>query len=267
MNERRIGEIVRKVYQEANESCVSDAKSALATYVEEDIFKNHKKSISSRTIERTFDKYIDGKKIGSPIAENVDLLCKFLGYKSYSDYVRSRRKWKLIITISIAFGAVLMTTLIFKNQPFKENSSSANDEPIDNIDDVNNTPSLTNTTIDKPIYPNYGENTCMTWADSLYITVSCDTGPYSKFGTKIKPLRPMMLQNMRKVKVHAAYKFFSEDGKPLIWYYKNKNGEHEYFTTLGFHPTTDETLKKITPYIIQTYVPKHLDNKESFVPE
>lgn len=70
-----------------------------------------------------------------------------------------------------------------------------------------------------------------------------------------------------KVNVHAGYPFFSEDGKPLIWYYKNKNGKHEYFTKLGFHPTSGETLKKITPYIIQTYVPMHIDTQESFMAE
>ena len=106
---------------------------------------------------------------------------------------------------------------------------------------------------------------CMTWANSHYVTVSCDTGPLSMFGTEVKPLRVAEFENMQKVKVTAAYDFFTEEGKPRIWYYKNKDGGHEYFTAPGLHPTNGETLRKITPYIIQTYVPKHRNKKSSFV--
>ncbi len=63
-----------------------------------------------------------------------------------------------------------------------------------------------------------------------------------------------------------ATDFFVEGTeRPLIWYYKTKEEEIEYFTSPGLHPTTGETLRKITPYIIQTYVPKHIDRKSSFV--
>lgn len=108
---------------------------------------------------------------------------------------------------------------------------------------------------------------CMTWADSLFIKVSCDEGPLSKFGTKVEPMIVAEFKNMRKVKVDAAYQFFTDTGKPLIWYHKNGNNEHEYFTAPGLHPVDEETLRKITPYIIQTYVPMHLNKKESFAPE
>ena len=55
---------------------------------------------------------------------------------------------------------------------------------------------------------------------------------------------------MRKVPVDAAYHFFSEDNA------------HEFFTSTALHPVTGETLRKITPYIIQTYVPLHMYKKE-----
>ena len=110
------------------------------------------------------------------------------------------------------------------------------------------------------------EPECMTWGDSLYMEVSCDKGPLSEFGTQVKPLDQMKIKNMRKVKVHAGYPFFAKNGKPLIWYYKKSNKEIEYFTAPGLHPTNGETLRKITPYIIETYVPVHTTKKSSFVP-
>lgn len=106
---------------------------------------------------------------------------------------------------------------------------------------------------------------CMTWADSLYVPVSCNTGPYSKYHTPVEPMDKNKLENLKKVEVNMATTFFAEDGKPMIWYFKNRDGEMEFFTAPGLHPTTGETLKKITPYIIETYVPVHINRKSSFV--
>ena len=46
MDEKRIKEIVQKVYMKAKNNCVSEAKSALAKHVEDDVFKKHKKNIT-----------------------------------------------------------------------------------------------------------------------------------------------------------------------------------------------------------------------------
>jgi len=62
MDEKRIGEIVRKVHQIANENCVSDAPNALAIHVEDEIFELYKKKISYRTIERAFKRHISNDK-------------------------------------------------------------------------------------------------------------------------------------------------------------------------------------------------------------
>lgn len=149
---------------------------------------------------------------------------------------KEKKKHRRIITISIsvAFG---MTMLILGIQNWSTNILKSNSNKLG----------------------------CMTWADSLYVRVSCDKGPFSQFGTTVDSLDQMKLNKMKKVKVDAAYKFFSNTDEPLIWYYKKSNGEIEYFTAPGLHPTNGETLRKITPYIIQTYVPKHMNKKSSFV--
>lgn len=149
---------------------------------------------------------------------------------------KKRRRRIITISISVAFG---MTMLVLGIQNWPLNILKNNSKGVE----------------------------CMTWADSLYIPISCDTGPFSKFGTKVEPLRPIDLQNMKKVEVYAGYPFFTDTDKPRVWYYKNDNNEHEYFTAPGLHPVNEETLRKITPYIIQTYVPMHSNKKESFVRE
>lgn len=245
MDEKIVGKIIGEVFKKAKKEHASHSKFALSNHV------SNETDLSARTLERAYDRYVNKKtKYGVPQAESIDLFCKYLGYEDFRDYVESNPedevieeppikgigKPKLIIIISIVFGMIL---LIFGFQiwsSYRHNN---------------------NTAVDK----------CMTWADSLYIAISCSESPLSKYGTQVKPLNEMELNNMRKLEVNAAYDFFSDDGKPLVWYYKNKGSAHEFFTAPGLHPVNGETLRKITPYIIQTYVPMHLDKKESFAPK
>lgn len=147
---------------------------------------------------------------------------------------RRRRRRIITISISVTFGMTLMILGIQKWPSYF---------PKNNPKDIG----------------------CMTWADSLYVSAPCDKGPFSQYGTKVEPLIETKLKNLRKVKVDAAYEFFSKEGMPLIWYYKKNNNEIEYFTAPGLHPTNGETLRKITPYIIQTYVPFHANKRSSFI--
>lgn len=245
MDEKRIEEIVRKVFEKAKKEHAHHSRFALSNHISEH------SELSSKTLERVYDRYIDKKgNHGIPHADSVRLFCKYLGFEAYADYVKrypspyngngskksgSINLKKISITISIVFGIVLM---FFGIQKWTASPQGNNSE---------------------------GDN-CMTWADSLYVAVSCDSGPFSKYGTKVEPINPFKLEKFKKVEVNAAYLFFSEEtNNPLIWYFKNKDDEFEYYTAPGLHPTTGETLRKITPYIIQTYVPMHTDQKSSFV--
>lgn len=258
MDEKRIGEIVLKVFEKAKREHASHSRFALSNHISD------QSDLSSKTLERAYDRYFGKKKKhGPPNAESIDMFCKYLEYEDYGDYIvnnpieeppeRERAKWKLIITIIVAFGAVLSIIWVLRNPVFPDDDDSPSN--TENLNDSKKK-NLDNQLIDK---------NCMTWADSVFVTISCDTGPFSKYGTKVEPLDRKRLRNMRKVEVNAAYKFFSEEGKPLIWYYKNATNEHEFFTAPGLHPVTDETLRKITEHIIEKYVPKHIDRKSSFL--
>ena len=236
MDEKRIEEIVLKVFEKAKKEHASHTRFALSNHISEH------SDLSSKTLERAYDRYINKqRKHGAPHADSVNLFCLYLGYENYADYLKhnrknsKERKW-ITITVSIVFGSIL---LILGVQYW----------PV--IDRMENNP----------------ENQCMAWADSLYVKVDCTTQPFSEFGTKVEPMDQSKLDNLKKVKVNMATSFFTENGKPMIWYYKSKDGEMEYFTAPGLHPITGETLKKITPYIIETYVPAHINRKGSFVQE
>ncbi|MEO2050346.1 MAG: hypothetical protein ABGX00_01170 [Allomuricauda sp.] len=248
MDEKRIAEIVLKVFKKAKEEHASHSRFALSNHVSDN------SDLSSKTLERAYDRYINNKKkFGPPSAESVDLLCRYLSFEDYADYIKknptkkdndsdegpseivkepARRNWAK--TLVIAIGIISVVSVIL-NWPF-------------DTKDVKS-----------------GSEKCMAWADSLYLEVSCSAQPFTQFGTKAEPLDPIKLQGFQKIEVNMATQFFADDGKPMIWYYKNQDGEIEYFTAPGLHPITGETLRKITPYIIETYVPIHSNNPDSFI--
>lgn len=125
MDGSRIGEIVGKVFEKAKRECASHTKYALAQHVSVDA------QLSSKTLERVYDRYINGREsVNTPNAESVDCLCRYLGLDGYKDYVRSyprrhephkpqpeavraiggtwRQKRKLIVTITMAFGSIVV---------------------------------------------------------------------------------------------------------------------------------------------------------------
>lgn len=263
MEDNRIGEIVQKVFEKAQKGSPSKAKSALANVIADEITEKYI-HISAKTLERAYDRYINNKtRHGEPSAESIELFCKYLGFKDYKEYVRKnpignnqkkgdtknqeagfkelskkeiparRKNWKLSITISIAFGAIIIITLLSK--------------AVDN-------------------HQISTENRCMTWAKTHYEEIACDKSPYSAYGTQVVPFEPVRFSNFKKVEVTMATSFFSEDThRPLLWYHKTKEGDIEYFTAPGLHPVTGKTLDEITPYIIEKYVPMHSNGKNSFV--
>ncbi|WP_417238756.1 hypothetical protein [Bizionia sp.] len=62
------------------------------------------------------------------------------------------------------------------------------------------------------------------------------------------------IDNFRKINPDCSTPFFKADGKENIWYGKNQEGTLEFFTSVGLHPGTGKTLKKITPYMIKKHI-------------
>ena len=82
MKEAIIKEIVEKVFQKAERECSKDSKHALSNLISESI------SLSPKTIERLYDKYLGGKEgIGAQNGHTINELCKYLNFDSYAAYV------------------------------------------------------------------------------------------------------------------------------------------------------------------------------------
>jgi len=246
MEDQIIEEIVKKAFEKARDEHAIHTPFALANHIE------GRSNLSAKTLLRLHEKYIQKNgSIRKPYASSIDQLCKYLGFADYGDFRREHREGRSLereigirtydrgskggrlkkyvpYLLALVIGSILLVTF-----------NSAGDKG--------------------------GKAGCMAWADTQYMKVSCDEGPYSPWGTEIIPLDPVKLKNFKKVQVDMTTEFFSEQtGMPLIWYVKTREGI-EYFTAPGLHPITGKTLNDISEHIIQKYVPIHDLDPDSFL--
>ncbi|RXG18369.1 hypothetical protein DSM03_1011051 [Leeuwenhoekiella aestuarii] len=259
MDEFYIEKITEEVFEKARNRSASHKKYALAKEVEAAT------DLSYRTVERAYDKYIRRRAKGNmPTANTVEEFCKYLDYKDYAEFVEknkakervndppdisqkdenedssvgtatvtNQKNWR-----SISIFGTFALTLIIAFYFIAENKASEPGAPVK----------------------------CMTWNGTVYEEISCSAGSYSEYGTAIEPYDQKRFENFRRIDVDITTSFFSEQNqKPLVWYYKNENGEIEYYTAPGVHPVNGKTLKAVTEYIIEKYVPIHQNKSSSFI--
>jgi hypothetical protein len=108
------------------------------------------------------------------------------------------------------------------------------------------------------LFFSFQRKNCMQWSNDHYEEVSCDEVTNQSIGllgnySKIKKADQNLMEGFKKIKVCDTTRYFNPDGTPRVWYCKSELGI-ECFTMPGLHPETEQTLKKITPYIIDKYL-------------
>ena len=260
MGEEAKKRIVLQAFEKAKMSCPGDSINAWSNHISMTI-----DTPSAKTLTKAYKYCIsEGKKGSRPSKHTLNRLCKYLGYNDFAEFVDKNKAKELVqeeiglreneeiddssvkvkaisnqkrwYSISI-FGTFALTLIIIVYFIAKNRAS----EPSASIK-------------------------CMTWTGSEFEEIACGSGAYSTYGTAIEPYEKKRFENFRRVDVDITTQFFSEQNqKPLFWYYKNDQGEIEYYTSAGLHPVNGETLKAITEYIIEKYVPIHQNKPSSFV--
>ena len=230
MKEAIIKEIVKKVFHKAKTECPKHSRYALSNHIAEST------TVSSKTIERLYNKYLEEKGRGGEQNEHtINDLCKYLGFESYADYVKQnsnrktsidvnngekKKNWKVLAAVSIITVVALILGLSEKSK----------------------------------------EPKCMVWRIDHFEKTDC----FASNSENIIPLDEVRLKNFRKVKVNISCTFFdATTGKPLKWYYKSGN-KIEFYNAPGLHPINGKTLKAITEHIVEKYVPIHTYEESSF---
>lgn len=92
----------------------------------------------------------------------------------------------------------------------------------------------------------------MVWEGNHFVETDFDSHEMEK--GQIFLFNENQVARFRKLQPNCETQFFNSEGKELLWYGKNDNGELEYFTDLGRHPETGKTLRPITRYMIKKYI-------------
>lgn len=109
---------------------------------------------------------------------------------------------------------------------------------------------------------------CMAWNGETYEITDCTYSVHPQYRTKVIVYDSFIQKNLKKVEVSIKTSFFAADTEtPLIWYYKIHSNTYEYFTAKAVHPIYGDSLKKITQYHIDHYIPKYKNEEKSFLKE
>ena len=240
-----IEKIVNEVYITAKAECPTDAKSAIAQVVSESFREG---TISYRTIERAFDLYVfQDKRKRPPKSETIKVLCQYLGYTNYSEYIKKNSS-NIPVTSTIQKAPFI--PFVIPAFPLKELLVVVVIVGISMVILINMIQKKTNVEDTQSI----AESKCMVWAKTHYVEIDCNLERHPDYGTTVEIYDNRLINNFEKIVVDASTQFFSEESRePLIWYHKNKNGTVDYFKSYGLHPVTGKTLDPISEHVIEKY--------------
>lgn len=90
-------------------------------------------------------------------------------------------------------------------------------------------------------------------------------------GRECKSVTPELVEKLREyergnrpIRMETANPVFfdSGTGRPIVWFYKNKNGEIELFNLMGFHPETGDELESVSKEIVELWKAQTTDRTD-----
>ena len=241
MDEQIIKKLAEEVFEIAKKKSASHATYALAKPIESET------ALSSKTIERFYNRYIsETKKKGKHDETTLSILCKYIGYQDYADYVAENTSKELIVKDE---GKKEKETYHKAEPPVEKARENTihTEEKRAKLKKKLQFIGITGFFIiclglvayintDNGNVNKIKSQICITWNGDAYEEISCSQKPYSKYGTSIEPYDHNRLENFKRIKVDITTPFFADKThKPLIWYYKTKNGAIEYYSSPGLH--------------------------------
>lgn len=100
--------------------------------------------------------------------------------------------------------------------------------------------------------------------DGTIELTECNWKVHRLYGTPVMPINDSItaeyqsqnkpLPEAKPLKLTKNTRFFSNDGKPLFWYYQHGNGKLEFFDHPGHHPQLNTILAPVSPEIVMQFL-------------
>ncbi|QHI37088.1 hypothetical protein IMCC3317_24660 [Kordia antarctica] len=226
--------LFQEAFKKAERQSGSTTKNGLATHLEQVFDESLDFRVNKITFSRYFEQFVENKE-GSETNPKTDLLNKiseYIGYDCYEDFVKKNEihkpsdlsigisKESSTISILLKFKYYFIVAFIL----------------------------ITTYTIFE-----LTEQRWMIWSETEFIEVDFDLEKYDL--NQLKIYDEKKIKDFKKIiAVCDSTEFYKPDGSANIWYQKNHNKEHEYFTATGIHPETGKTLRPITKLIVKKYI-------------
>lgn len=214
-------------FKKAEQQSGKTSKNGVSAHLENVFTLQLNFQTSKVTFSRYYEQFIEEStdKIMNPSTELLNNLSKYVGYDSYEDFVTrlnkkniEKDKGFLQFLIEnkwvIIFILLVLVIVVFVMQ--------------------------------------FNRQRWMVWKETHYEEVSFDLEKYNV--DQLKLYKEERIKNFKKVTPDCETIFFNTDGKPNLWYGKNHKKELQYFTSLGLHPETGNSLKPITRHMIKKYI-------------
>ncbi len=224
--EQFYSDIIRNAFAKAEKNYVNNRKYKLAEIISGKIEEDSNVIVTRETFVNYYNKYIEKKEgIAIPKHENIELLCHYIGYDSYQEFLQKKTNSTETKPIKGSFknNRILIILWTFA---------------------ILSVALGTYTIVSKRL----NKDECMLWVNDHYEQVDCA-------GKQLeKPLDKETLSEMKQLfSLCKDDTFFLPDDSPVVWYDKHHK-VLTFFTMPGIHPTNGKTLKPISQYIINKYV-------------
>lgn len=223
-----IESLLEESFNKAGILCEKETLHARSIFLAELLTEEYMCSITDKSLRRYY------KKESSPKKAVLDAMAQFLEFRDYEDYVKKRNP------------EILKPSATLRSELDNSISKEKKRRPGRRIKGALFL--FLGLILGTGGYHGFIKSSpdCIRWTGEQYVAAICSGDALDI------PYRQDLLDDFRQVRVSDTTQFFSS-GKPQIWYLKTSN-QLEYFSAPGLHPISGETLRPITPYMIDKYV-------------
>jgi len=234
--------LFKKAFEKAEKFSGKTTKSGLADFLSFKITNDQKFSVSSRTFDRLYERYIneDLDKGNDPKTDLLDAVSKYLDFDNFENFVLEN---------SVEVDGHIQTNDDESKPDFgfmkRIKMFVIKNKIIATIFSLAILTIIGMSLINQPKF--------MVWQENEYVGVKFNLKKYEL--SQLKIYKAEWVKGFKQIVPGCGVtKFFNEDNSPSLWYGKSQEGKLEYFTHYGLHPETGKTLKPITDYMIGKYI-------------